>query len=82
MSYGCPAISHAAPAMGHVETIGDAGFVANSTKEYSSLMKKFLDEDMRAKFGERSSERFKKHLSIKVNMQKIIKIFKECYELR
>ena len=78
MSYGSPAISHSAPAMGHVETIGDAGFIANSAKEYSSLMKKFLDKDTRVKFGARSSERFKEYLSIEVNMQKIIKIFKDC----
>lgn len=81
MSYGSPAISHSAPAMGHVETIGDAGFIANSAKEYSSLMKKFLDKDMRTKFGARSSERFKEYLSIEVNMQKIIKIFKDCNEI-
>jgi glycosyltransferase involved in cell wall biosynthesis len=42
MSYGLPVLSHAAPAMGHVETIGDAGFVCNTVDEYADYMAKLL----------------------------------------
>ena len=82
MSYGCPVVSHVAPAMGHVETVGECGFIANSVEEYSSLMKKLLEKEPRENLGNHSKKRFMENLSINANMKKITNLFKECSGFR
>lgn len=70
LAFGLPILSHVAPAMGHVETIGDAGFVCKTIEEYSSYMKKLYEEsqhtnesnlyiDLSNKSKKRYEERYK-----------------------
>jgi glycosyltransferase involved in cell wall biosynthesis len=78
MSVGLPIISHVAPAMGHKETIGDAGLVVDSVEAYAAEMK-LLNKDKKA-YAARSAlaeSVYKSRLSTAVNMKKIIKIYEE-----
>lgn len=76
MYHGLPIVSHAAPAMGHVETIGNAGFVATTMEQYVDLMRQLnLDKPLHLKFSSNAINRFTQELSLEANMKKWVKIF-------
>lgn len=79
MSYGLPVVSHHAPAVGHIETIGDGGIVCESLEQYSDFLHKLMtDNETYLKYSKASTERFNEKLSLKTNIEKIVKIFKEA----
>jgi len=81
MSYGLPIISHAAPAMGHVETIGEAGVVVDSLEAYVNTMKKLVqDKDYYKIVSNKAAERFQNHLSLNVNIAKFITLYEHVYQ--
>lgn len=81
MSYGLPILSHAAPAMGHVETIGDAGFVCKTIEEYSSYMKMLSEQHTNefhnaySSLARKAKERFDSEYSVKSMIKKFVTIF-------
>lgn len=81
MSYGLPVISHVAPAMGHAETIGEAGIVADSLDVYVNTMKKLVqDKDYYKILSNKAAERFQKHLSLDVNIGKFVALYEQVYQ--
>jgi len=80
MRSGLPIVSHVAPAMGHVETIGDAGIVVNSIEEYKAEMFKLISDNKHYNYRKTNAiERFAKHLSLESNIQKYIEIYEDIY---
>lgn len=81
MSHCLPIISHVAPAMGHVETIGDGGIVAGSDSEYCNEMIKLMeDKDYYLKRSAKAYDRFNTVLSLESNIEKLVKILKNVIE--
>lgn len=78
LSYGKPCLSHIAPAMGHLETIGNAGKVCESIDEYSFLMNKLMnDKNFYNQLSENAFKQYNEKLSIEINMNKIVNIIDE-----
>lgn len=77
MSFGKPIISHVAPAMGHVETIGKAGIVAKNLEEYVDEMTQLQITDYRKQQSEIAKSEYDERLSTEVNMKKVIRIYKD-----
>lgn len=81
MSYGLPILSHAAPAMGHVETIGNAGFVCNSVDEYANYMQRLYnhteinDMELYGKLAKNAKARYQIEYSVDAAMNKFFEIF-------
>lgn len=76
MSFGLPCIGHIAPAIGHIETIGDAGKVCSSIDEYTNYMLRILnDKEFYLTLSKNAKNRYNNYLSPNVNMDKVIKIF-------
>lgn len=79
MYYGLPVISHIAPALGHVETIGDGGIVVNSINEYADeLLKLKNNKNYYSTRSIASKERFTKELSLETNMKKWVAVYESC----
>jgi len=74
--YGLPIISHVAPAMGHKETIANAGVVCASLQEYVNEMVKLLQDknyyNMRSK---NALEHYEKNLSTEAILKKVTDIY-------
>jgi len=80
MRAGLPVISHVAPAMGHVETIGAGGNVVNSVSAYEAEMNKLLEDISYLSFRKQEAKnRFESHLSLESNIKKFIEIYEEIY---
>ena len=80
MSFGLPIISHAAPAMGHVETIGNGGIIANTLEEYVSEMQKHMTtKDYHSILARNARNHFTSNLCLEVNMHKIVNILETVY---
>ena len=78
MSYGTPIISHVAPAMGHVETIGDGGVVCKSGEEYVTMMNVFLaDKKERLAVGAKAKKRYEEHFSVKSVVDQVVEVYDE-----
>jgi len=79
MYYGKPIVSHISGAFnGHVECIGNAGTVVNTVEEYANCLKKLEKEE--AFYSEISSnalKQFQKLYDYEIQMQNIIKIYKD-----
>lgn len=81
MCYGLPVISHAAPAMGHVETIGTAGRVVDSIEAYASeMLKLYKDLEYYKTMFWNAKDEYEKRLSTNANMMKVEKIYEEIME--
>ncbi len=80
MSFGLPIISHAAPAMGHVETIGTGGSVVDSLESYIAEMKKLMTAKRYYNFLHKNAKKhFESELCLEVNMHKIVNILETVY---
>lgn len=80
MSYGLPIISHNAPNMGHIETIGDGGIICPNIIEYIEEMKKLqCDKNYYTQRSINSKNRFTNELSIDINMKKITNILENLF---
>lgn len=81
LSHGLPCVSHVAPNMGHVETIGPAGVVVNDMDSYVSFLKQMMqDRAFYQKLSKAAKEHFHKELSLETGMKKISKMFDEVFE--
>jgi len=80
MSYAKPILSHTAPAMGHAETIGDAGFVCSTVNEYADYMIKLLNnvDGLRDKLSKNAVKKYNKDYSIPKIMENIIQIYENA----
>jgi glycosyltransferase involved in cell wall biosynthesis len=76
MYHGLPIVSHTAPAMGHKETIGSAGYVAESMDQYVALLQQLItDKMLYEKLSKNAESRFKEFLSLEKNIEKWVKIY-------
>jgi glycosyltransferase involved in cell wall biosynthesis len=76
MSFGLPVVSHIAPAMGHVETIGNAGVVCKTLDEYiQQMIMLMVDINLYDNLSNNAKQRFNDYLSLKVNINKFVNIF-------
>lgn len=76
--YGLPALSHIAPAMGHVETIGDAGVVCENLQQYvDEMMKLMLDKDYYKMRSDNATKHYKENLSPEVIIKKVMGIYEK-----
>lgn len=66
-----PIISHVAPCMGHVETIGPAGIIANDVDSYANAIFKTINSSRTSK----SIEHYNKNLSVQAVLSKIVSIY-------
>jgi len=77
MYHALPVVSHVAQAMGHKETIGNAGYVAETMEQYVSLMVQMKeDKSLYEKLSKNALSRFEEELSLEKNMNRWIKIYK------
>lgn len=74
---GLPIISHVAPAMGHRETIGDAGFIAENSDQYAECMKRLLHADTAKEYSEKAYKQYQNNLSTESCISKWIDVYKE-----
>lgn len=82
MSRGLPVVSHVAPAMGHVETIGNAGVVAKTIEDYVAEMARLItDTEHYTELSNNARERFQSVLSLETNINKITNLLETvCLE--
>jgi len=79
MSYGLPIISHVAPAMGHVETIGDAGFVCKSHDEYvQSMLNLMSDQNLYNDLSTKALTRYNNNYSVEHVIGEMSKIYEKA----
>lgn len=77
LQHGRPVVSHAAPAMGHVETIGDAGVVVRGRRGYVRALRRLERRDDRyRKLAAAARTRYERELSLEVNMPKWIELYR------
>lgn len=77
LQHGLPVVSHVAPAMGHVETIGDAGIVARNRRSYVRALRRLARRD--DWYNERAAaarRRYTRELSLDANMPKWIELYR------
>lgn len=81
MYHSLPIISHVAPAMGHAETIGDAGVIANNLDMYIGAMSQLKTDQFQYKtLSTTTKKRFDELLSLPVNISKFINIYETIYK--
>lgn len=77
---GLPVVTHPAKAMGHVETFGDAGFVASTIEEYAAYLSDLrLDFCWYENLAREAKKQYKNYISLETNIQKWIEIYEEVY---
>lgn len=77
--HGLPVISHVAPAMGHLETIGDAGLVAQSLEEYVNKMLRLKQDKVHyEKLSQIAEQRFLNNFSLETNINKFVELYTEA----
>lgn len=75
-----PVISHTAPAMGHIETIGPAGFVCSDSNEYSHVMKKIQeDQNLRIELGKKAYNHYSRNFSVESCIETVLKTYRRAY---
>ena len=80
MAYGLPVVSHVAPAMGHVETIGAAGKVCETEDEYVDFINELRDnDDVALAYTSRAVERYNEKFAVDTVMDKIIEIYEAAH---
>jgi glycosyltransferase involved in cell wall biosynthesis len=81
MYFGLPIISHTSHLNnGHIECIGDAGFVAKNQNEYDAeLSKIFIDKDYRLLLSKNSKRRFLEMYEINGQIKRIEGIYKDVH---
>jgi glycosyltransferase involved in cell wall biosynthesis len=78
MCYSLPVVSHAALSMGHVETIGRGGIVAESVQDYATeMLNLFKDENYRKSKSAMAKSEYETRLSTPANIRKIESIYEE-----
>lgn len=77
MAHGLPIISHVAPAMGHVETIGGSGKVFGLSSEYIAFMNELKDDPHTwEKYSKIAIKEHKEKFSVPSVMSKVIEVYK------
>ncbi|MFA6049692.1 MAG: glycosyltransferase family 4 protein [Candidatus Paceibacterota bacterium] len=72
MSVGLPIVSHTAPNMGHLETIGNAGLISGNVDQYVQNLELLMkDKELYKLLSTRAKQRFETELSLEANMKKI-----------
>jgi glycosyltransferase involved in cell wall biosynthesis len=81
MYHGLPVISHVAPAMGHKETIGNAGNVVETEGDYIAEMLRLKNSpEYREELSVNAKKRYNEYLSLETNINKIERIYREVLE--
>lgn len=83
MAHGLPVVSHVAPAMGHVETIGSSGKVCASGPQYVEFMTKLKnDPNIWKIYSKAALSEHEEKFSIPSVMSKIIEVYKEAADTK
>lgn len=83
LSYGLPVISHFAAANGQVESIGNAGKVCRTPDEYAQYMTNIMsDKEFYRTLSKNAKTRYEENYTIKLNINKYVKIFEEIVSER
>ena len=78
MSHGLPFVSHAAPSMGHVDQIRNAGTVVDTADEYSKVMKRMMDDrEYYNRCRSFSRKQYIEEYSVDSIISKYVEIYKE-----
>ena len=79
MSFGLPVITHPSAAFnGHLEVIGDNGFIARDYQEYAQYMEILQrNEALRKRCGSLSRAFFERHYDFDDQMKHITKIYED-----
>jgi len=79
MSFGVPIVSHLSLINnGHVETIGDAGVVTATTRDYVYWLRRIMsDPDIRERFSENAKLRFRNNYDLDTQMKKIEALYED-----
>lgn len=81
MHHSLPVVSHIAPAMGHAETIGDAGVIASNLDTYVGAMTKLKnDKEYYETLSAKAKKRFDDLLSLESNINKFIELYEAIYK--
>lgn len=80
MFHGLPIVSHIAPAMGHRDTMGNAGKIAKNSEEYFSFMKEFLDKKIRDIYSIEAKQRYNMVFSLENIISKYTELYQSVYE--
>lgn len=82
MYFGLPILSHTSSTNnGHVECIGDAGFVAHDIAEYKNKLSQWLsNSSQRHALRERAILRFKEKYELDNQMKRIVAIYEDVLE--
>lgn len=74
--HGLPIISHVAPAMGQVETVGPAGFICAGIEEYSQRMKLLLEnEDLRKDLSAKARDHYRRNFTKESCMKTVVETY-------
>lgn len=75
--FGLPIISHTSDLNnGHIECIGNAGFVAKDVDEYTNILKRCLDDiSYRAELSKNAKNRFNEMYELKSQIQRIEHVY-------
>lgn len=81
LRHGKPVLSHVSRINnGHIESIGDAGYVAPSAVEYARAMEKFIENRLLIKeIGQKALTRFQENYELFSQMNKITNIYDEVF---
>ena len=79
--HGLPVVSHEAPAMGHLETIGPAGFMCKSVDEYAKAMKTLMDDaELRMSLNRKAISHYSNNFSLNVCLSTLLTTYRRSYE--
>ena len=72
-----PVISHLAPALGQIETVGPAGFICANDQEYAEAMSRLMDDnDLRTSLSVKAINHYNKNYTTDICMKTVISTYK------
>ena len=77
MNHGLPFVSHAAPSMGHVDQIKEAGLVVDTVEQYTAAMESMINDD---KFYNNCCVKSQEQYDAEYSMKSVIARYIQIYE--
>lgn len=79
--HGLPVVSHVAPAMGQIETIGPAGFVCKDSYEYERKMIELIsDKNLRDDLGIKAKDHYERNFSVNACLDTLLSTYRRSHE--
>jgi glycosyltransferase involved in cell wall biosynthesis len=78
--HGLPVISHYAPALGQIETVGPAGFICSNELEYADAMTRLMiDDDLYQRLSVLAVNHYNKNYTTESCMKTVVSTYKRVY---